>query len=201
MNKRKQAIMDSATRLFAVKGYDATPVSEIAREANVSEGAIFRHFKSKEDLLYHLFKSIRENFFDDLERKFRFKGLASGLEMIISLLRLYCHFYETRETDFDLIHRNNPYQMPGIGEPCREEMKRIYDKMIDLVRVGIRLGVSDGSIRNISEDQGALLVIGLLTGTVRMRLFEPLHLSEIEAQLVSFCRNALQVQAEPSPSE
>lgn len=45
------AILRSATRLFADRGYDAVPLSAIAEAAGVSKGNIFHHFGSKE-LLY-----------------------------------------------------------------------------------------------------------------------------------------------------
>jgi len=195
MTKRKLAILREATRLFAEKGYDATPVAEIARAAEVSEGAIFRHFATKEDLLFQLFKGIRQNFFKELEKKFRFSTRENGLEMVVRLVRLYCHFYETMETEFDFIHRNNPYRMPHVGDPCRIEIKKIYDKMIELLRIAITLGTKDGSVRAVSVEKATLLIIGLLTGTVRMRLFETLHLKDLEDQLVEFCVAALQ---EPS---
>jgi len=192
MTKRKQAILREATRLFAEKGYDATPVAEIARAAEVSEGAIFRHFETKEDLLFQIFNGIRQNFFTELEEKFSFSTQDTGLEMVLRLVRLYCHFYEIMETEFDFIHKNNPYRMPHVGDPCRNEMKKIYDKMIELLKIAITLGTRDGSIRAVPVDKATLLIIGLLTGTVRMRLFETMHLKDLEDQLVEFCMAALQ---------
>lgn len=47
----KDIILQTALRLFAEQGYDRTPTSQIAREASVSEGLIFRHFTNKEGLL------------------------------------------------------------------------------------------------------------------------------------------------------
>lgn len=195
MTQRKIAILREATRLFAERGYNATPIAEISRAAKVSEGAIFRHFKNKEDLLFQIFKGIKENFFSGLEKKFRFSSKETGLEMALRLVRLYCHFYETMETEFDLIHRNNPYQMPHVGDPCRSEMKKINDKMAELLRIAITLGTKDGSVREVSVNESTMLVLGLLTGTVRMRLFEPLHLKDMEDQVVEFCRAALQLPA------
>lgn len=195
MTKRKQAILREATRLFAERGYDATPIAEVARAAQVSEGAVFRHFENKEALLFQIFKGIRESFFCELAKEFRFSSEENGLEMALRLVRLYCHFYETMETEFDFIHRNNPYRMPHVGDPCRSEMKQIYDKMAELLKIAITLGTKDGSIRTVSVKESAMLVLGLLTGTVRMRLFEPLHLKDMEDQLVDFCRAALQLSA------
>ncbi len=52
-----QALPTSRTRLLAgalklirTKGYDATSVDELCKEAGVTKGAFFHHFESKEDL-------------------------------------------------------------------------------------------------------------------------------------------------------
>lgn len=48
----KQArILEAAIDIFAAKGYAAASTSEIAQKAGVAEGTIFRHYKTKKDLL------------------------------------------------------------------------------------------------------------------------------------------------------
>jgi AcrR family transcriptional regulator len=49
------AIMRTAVRLFVAKGFEATTIKDIARGAGVAEGALYRHFPSKEALAKHLF--------------------------------------------------------------------------------------------------------------------------------------------------
>lgn len=44
-------ILEAAVEIFAEKGYAATSTSEIAQKAGVAEGTIFRHYKTKKDLL------------------------------------------------------------------------------------------------------------------------------------------------------
>ena len=50
-DEREQRILDTAANLFVHYGYDKTAVSDIAREAGISKGAIYLHFKSKDELL------------------------------------------------------------------------------------------------------------------------------------------------------
>jgi len=50
-DEREQKILDAAVNLFLHYGYDKTTVSDIAREAGVSKGAIYLHFASKDALL------------------------------------------------------------------------------------------------------------------------------------------------------
>ena len=48
--EREQRILDVAADLFVHYGYDKTTVSDIAREAGISKGAIYLHFESKNSL-------------------------------------------------------------------------------------------------------------------------------------------------------
>ena len=48
-NRRAQ-IIDAAMKLFVENGYNATTTASIAKEADISEVTLFRHFASKEEL-------------------------------------------------------------------------------------------------------------------------------------------------------
>lgn len=49
---RRQEIIDTAMKLFSQKGYEATSMTDIAREMQVVSGLCYRYFSSKEEL-YH----------------------------------------------------------------------------------------------------------------------------------------------------
>jgi AcrR family transcriptional regulator len=51
MTEKQLKIVRAAVEMFAEKGYAATSTSEIAQRAGVAEGTIFRHYKTKKDLL------------------------------------------------------------------------------------------------------------------------------------------------------
>src|ERR1700678_520058 len=47
----RQRLIGEARRLFRERGYAATSLEQIAEAADVTKGAIYGHFASKEDLL------------------------------------------------------------------------------------------------------------------------------------------------------
>ncbi|HTO82099.1 MAG TPA: TetR family transcriptional regulator [Methylomirabilota bacterium] len=53
--RTRERIADTALRLFVEKGIAATSIRDIARGAAVAEGALYRHYASKEDLAWRLF--------------------------------------------------------------------------------------------------------------------------------------------------
>ena len=54
--ERRRQILQAAVRAFAEKGYHATRVSDIAKEAGVAYGLVYHYYESKETLLEAIFK-------------------------------------------------------------------------------------------------------------------------------------------------
>lgn len=63
--EREARVLDAAARLIIHFGYDKTTVSDIAREARVSKGAIYLHFASKEALFEALLWRESLRYMDD----------------------------------------------------------------------------------------------------------------------------------------
>lgn len=51
MTEKQLRIVQAAVEVFAEKGYASSSTSEIAQKAGVAEGTIFRHYKTKKELL------------------------------------------------------------------------------------------------------------------------------------------------------
>jgi AcrR family transcriptional regulator len=66
----REKILNVALELFAKKGYHASSVSQIARQAKVSKGLMYNYFASKEDLLDEI---ILQGFHSLEELEFRAK--------------------------------------------------------------------------------------------------------------------------------
>lgn len=49
--ERRKELIDTAEQLFITNGYDQTAVSDIVKEVNLSQGAFYYYFGSKEDVL------------------------------------------------------------------------------------------------------------------------------------------------------
>jgi AcrR family transcriptional regulator len=65
----REAIADTAFRLFVERGFDRVPVTEIAREAQVAQATVFNYFPTKEDLFYSRLEALGDRLLDAVERR------------------------------------------------------------------------------------------------------------------------------------
>lgn len=65
-NKTKEAILDSALKIFLAKGYEGTSVRMILEDAGVVTGSFYHFFKSKEDV----FENVVERFLIQYQKQF-----------------------------------------------------------------------------------------------------------------------------------
>lgn len=57
----KQKILEASLALFSEKGYKATTVRDIAGKVGIRQGAIYNHFKNKEEILETLVNNLTES--------------------------------------------------------------------------------------------------------------------------------------------
>ena len=58
----KEKILDAALTLFAENGYDGTTVEQIANIVGIKAPSLYKHYKSKEDILNALIDSAEERY-------------------------------------------------------------------------------------------------------------------------------------------
>jgi AcrR family transcriptional regulator len=89
-NRTRQDLVDAATKLFATRGFDETTTEDIAEAADVSQRTFFRHFPSKEAVLYGDMDDLLVRFREILEARPNGEPIvASVRESILALADEY----------------------------------------------------------------------------------------------------------------
>ena len=87
-DENREALLATASRLFRERGIDGVGVAEIAREAGLTHGALYKHFRSKDDLATEAFAQglalSREAFRGEGTRRKR--SVAGYLDYLLSPL-------------------------------------------------------------------------------------------------------------------
>ena len=91
--KTRQSILDAGLALFMEKGYSHTSMEDIAKAANVTRGAIYWHFKSKEDFVIAVADSIYQETSEKVNRFFSM-GTTLVEKISITLKNLGCWYLE-----------------------------------------------------------------------------------------------------------
>lgn len=120
MNKRNQ-ILDSALKLFSVKGYDGVGVMEICNAAAVTKPTLYYFFSSKDGLYDALWQEKFEPFQTELQAAADYIPRPSDYEhdvlpVLVKIIDTYTRFAKTDPAFFSMISTLNfaPKEASGI---------------------------------------------------------------------------------------
>lgn len=65
---KRSRILKAAVKVFADKGFYNTRVAEIAKKAGVADGTIYLYFKSKDEILIHIFEEEMQHFIEEIRQ-------------------------------------------------------------------------------------------------------------------------------------
>jgi AcrR family transcriptional regulator len=133
MTEKQSKILQSAVDVFAEKGYAAASTSEIAQRAGVAEGTIFRHFKTKKDLLISIIAPTMARFIAPFVLKGFAKVLDSPYERYEDFLRAVIRnrfeFIRNHGQVIKILLHEIPFQ-PELREQFKTHVAaKIFEKM------------------------------------------------------------------------
>lgn len=189
---RKTAILQCATRLFALKGYKETSMSELAKNVGIAQGTIFYHFKTKQDIFLEILKTAREDILFEFDRYIESRKFETGIEMMEGAISFYLYLAGLKEDLFLLLHRRYPYELANVNPVCREHLESIYNCFVDIFEHAILAGKADGSIGPIPAKKTALIVFTMVDGLVRFKLYNLYDAGALFNELIASCRRMLE---------
>jgi AcrR family transcriptional regulator len=163
--KRQQQIIEAAANLIFKSGSEHLTVRRIAEEVGITEGAIYRHFKSKKSILSFLLIHIEEILLRDISTE------STGLEPItLSTIE------EIIGNHFSAIDLRKGFSFHVIAEiislgdrELNKQASQTINKYISRLKKLLKDGVRDGAIRrDIDLDAAATLLFALIQGLVNI---------------------------------
>jgi AcrR family transcriptional regulator len=158
---RKVQIADAALKVIAEQGLGRFTTQAIAKEIGITDGTLFRHFASKEDIVLAALDRVEERLFEGfpptdpdplarLERFFRFRAALVGANPVIARLA----FSE------ELPH--------AAGPRGAMQVKRWKDRSLEFVIASLDEAVGAGrAAADLPTREVAVMVIGGLMALVR----------------------------------
>jgi AcrR family transcriptional regulator len=142
---RSRAILSTASRLFAAKGYSNATTAEIAREAGVAEGTLYYHFGSKDGIFLKLFDETMEGYLTGIDGLL--SSRVSGRETLTALVRFHFRYVSGRREQYLILLRDFPVHLTverfAAGRPQRQQL----DRITELFSRVLARGKADGTLR------------------------------------------------------
>ena len=148
----RNRILDAAQQLFITKGYEHTSIQNIVDElGDLSKGAIYHHFKSKEDILEELIN--RDN---DVQDDFNESVMGRSDLTALEKFRILWHYSITAQDHVQIMRA----AMPMLSDPVsfaanmRIWSKHLPERFLPLIEEGVK----DGSIPTAYPREAAELL-------------------------------------------
>jgi AcrR family transcriptional regulator len=160
---RRKQIVDAARKIIVKYGSENITLKRIAEEVGISQAAIYRHFKSKRELLLLLIDSIEENLLGEMATETGNRPPLEVLENalknhILSVRRRYGVFFPVVAEIVSLGDKKLNRRISETLNKYTYSIKNIMDE-----------GIRTGDIRaNIDTERTALFLFGAVQGLVNM---------------------------------
>ena len=134
---RKAELINAAISCFGRKGYFATTIDHIAKEASLSKGSVYRFFKSKDDVLLEILHYYKEEV--DKTFEVEFEETNNPREALKTLFRTIVAFL-SQHAEMERTWREFAYHPLSIREYSKI-MKEIQDDTESILKQGMQEGL------------------------------------------------------------
>ena len=159
--ERRVAILDSALTVFSQRGYHASSIDDIAREAGVSKALIYEHFVSKQDLYAELLEQHAGELFSALAEAISEAGRSASARLAVGFDAFYGFVEEHRVAWRMLFREATDPEAVAVLDRITAEVTAFVAGVIR-EDPGSRRSADDGA----SREHGVQIVAQLLVGAV-----------------------------------
>lgn len=170
LNPKKQHLLEAAITVFSAKGFEKASMRDIASAAGLTTGALYHHYKNKDDLFYDAVKHTayfvhrlsefnehkqlksRELIFDEIQQNVKLRMSKAVEQRLLILLTAYAISHggtitERYKSDYtEIIHRVAEMFTYAFGvdnKAHQTQLASILTAALDGVAIQYSLGILD----------------------------------------------------------
>jgi len=167
--RRREAIVDAAEKVFFRKGFEAATMDDVAEESELSKGTLYLYFTRKEDLILAISKrgmDILTEMFERAEKKGK-----TGMARVRAIGAAYFAFSNAHPGHFQsLVYFDIKNVKPDDLSPMAEACSRQGQCLIEIVTRAVARGIEDGSIRPDLDPLKTALFLWSMSNGIRQML-------------------------------
>jgi len=165
----REKIISIASDCFARIGYNQTDVEEICRKADLTKGAFYYHFSSKQDL----FLKIMDQWINRLVDQTSFSTMDTDdiLEIMKKIPEQFSPLFEEAGNQLPVFMEI--YVKSFSDPPLKKIVLTIYGKFIQFFSEMLKMGIANKSIRKMDPKEGAEILFSMTVGILMHGLLRP----------------------------
>jgi AcrR family transcriptional regulator len=173
----RERLLEAALLIFQAKGYSATTLDDIARQAGITRGAIQWHFGSKAEL----FNTLVRECYQKANEKFQDIYMQRGtpLQRLRQILVRWLSYPENDvefRTMLELVMLKTEAS-PELAEGMQEKIEGNRSSVRFFAQL-IEQGITTGEIRpEVQPEVAARAVLGIINGMTTLWLLDPTSFS------------------------
>ncbi len=197
----KTKIIKSAMKVFLLKGYDATSISDVVTESQLSKGGIYHHFKNKEDL----FLQAIDFMFHEFE-KWEMEMYSLSMDVKVILQTYFgslsiIHEFVRNLTDSDEVNVDTFYKLMMEAFIKFPEIKAKHNEIHEHNRSQLVVLLKEAQQQNVIKsdldcETLAFMINALAEGTILYHILnEKIDLKETGIKLFNLIWNGISSEA------
>jgi len=181
--RNRRRLLDAATQMFCERGLDVG-VGEIAQQAGVGRGTLFRNFPSKEHLIAAI---VVERMTESINRGRAALEAPDAGEALFELIEQSVGRSQTDRTLFDAI---------GDTWLANDEIRRIHTEMLGMLEALVRRAQEAGAVRtDISAVDVLMMIKGVCEAVSSFQHVNP----DVALRQLDLIRSAISVPGNERP--
>ena len=179
----RRRILESATQVFASKGFHNAAVDDIVKASGTSKGAVYFYFESKEQIFLSLVEGYASTLAQEIQTAVpRARGLVAQIEAaVVTLVRNFQNHRDLAKIVLvDWLSMGPEYQGKRIA---------LKAMLVEVLRGYLDRAVEDGKIAPQDTETAAYVWIGAISEVVLrwLNTGKPDPLEEVLAPLTRLC--------------
>jgi len=167
-DRRKEQIMSAALSVVVAKGYDQSRMDDIVEKSQLSKGAIYWYYKSKEEVYLSLvdywFVQYSSGVVDTLKQQ------ESASDQLKALFDFFIEQFDKNPTTFKLLVEF--WRLAGLNPDFNAKLQQIYSDFLEYIIEIIKVGVANGEFKNVEPRITALSILINIEGINWFTLFD-----------------------------
>jgi len=155
-----RSLLTSGVRCFATNGFHATTTRDITAAVGLSPGALYVHFRSKEDLLFEI---IRTGHVSSLEILIQAEAGPDAASWLRSLVARFVAWHAHHH----VAGRVSQYELAALTPAHYAEILQLRRQSTDIFRAAVIRGIDEGTFAAVDVHRVVRAILSLGVDLVR----------------------------------